>query len=82
MLQCVTGGDSMTTLTIRVPERLKTELENLAKEEKIPAGQIVRESVDRYLSILKFKKIRKKILPFAEAQGLITDEDIFKVLKR
>jgi len=65
----------MTTLTIRVPESLKMELENLAKEEKIPAGQIVRESVDRYLSILKFKKTQETNPPFAEAQGLITDEE-------
>ena len=72
----------MTTLTIRMPENLKEELEKLAKEENVPAGRLVRESIDRYLSIMKFKKIRKKILPFAEAQGLITDEDIFKALKR
>jgi predicted transcriptional regulator len=76
------GGAHMTTLTIRMPENLKEELEKLAKEENIPAGRLVRESIDRYLSIMKFKKIRKKILPFAEAQGLITDEDIFKALKR
>ena len=72
----------MTTFTIRMPENLKSELEKLAKEEKIPAGRLVRESIDRYLSIMRFKRIRKKILPFAEAQGLITDEDIFKALKK
>ncbi|OIO75518.1 MAG: hypothetical protein AUJ85_02855 [Elusimicrobia bacterium CG1_02_37_114] len=72
----------MTTFTIRLPDNLKTEIEKVAKEEKIPAGQLVRESIDRYVSILRFKRIRKKVLPFAESQGLITDEDVFKTLKR
>ena len=30
--------------------------------------------------VQRFRSIRKKILPFAEAQGLLTDDDIFKVL--
>ena len=72
----------MTTFTIRMPENLKAEIEKIAKEEKIPAGQLVRESIDRYVSILRFRKLRKKVLPFAEAQGLITDEDIFRTLKK
>jgi len=49
----------MTTFTIRLPDNLKTEIEKVAKEEKIPAGQLVRESIDRYVSILRFKRIRK-----------------------
>jgi predicted transcriptional regulator len=72
----------MTTFTIRLPETLKRELDQISKEERVPAGQLVRDSIDRYVSIIKFRKLRKKILPFAEARGIITDEDVFKSLKR
>ncbi len=72
----------MTTFTLRLSENLRKELERISKEEKLPAGQIVRESVERYIALAKFRKLRKKVLPFAEAQGLITDEDIFKTLKK
>jgi len=72
----------MTTFTVRLPENLRKELEQVSRDEKIPTGQLVRQSIDRYLGVLKFRKLRKNALPFAEARGLITDEDIFKALKR
>lgn len=71
----------MTTLTIRLPEELKSELDEISREEKKAVSDIVRESLRRYVAIERFRCVRKKILPFAEAQGLLTDEDVFKALK-
>ena len=70
----------MTTLTIRLPEELKNELDEISRDEKRAVSDIVRESIRRYIAIEKFRSVRKKILPFAEAQGLLTDEDVFKAL--
>lgn len=71
----------MTTLTIRLPDTLKTELDVISREEKRGVSDIVRESLRRYIAIERFRSVRRKILPFAEAQGLLTDEDIFKALQ-
>lgn len=70
----------MTTLTIRLPEALKSDLDKLSRNEKKAVSDIVRESLRRYIAVEKFRSVRKKILPFAEAQGLLTDEDVFKAL--
>jgi predicted transcriptional regulator len=70
----------MTTLTIRLPKALRSELDAISREEKKAVSDIVRESLRRYIAIEKFRAVRKKILPFAEAQGLLTDDDIFKAL--
>ena len=70
----------MTTLTIRLSEALRTELEQISREGNRAVSDIVRESLRRYVAIERFRAVRKKILPFAEAQGLLTDEDIFKAL--
>jgi predicted transcriptional regulator len=43
-------------------------------------SDIVRESIRRYVAIEKFRALRKKALPFAEAQRFLTDEDIFKAI--
>lgn len=67
---------------IRLPDVIRRELEAISKEEKAPIGQIVRESIERYVAVRQFKRLRKKVLPFAESQGLITDEDIYKALKK
>jgi predicted transcriptional regulator len=71
----------MTTLTIRLPDPLKAELDVISREEKRGISDIVRESLRRYIAIERFRSLRRKILPFAEAQGLLTDEDVFKALR-
>lgn len=68
------------TITIRLPETLERELEMVVKAEKTSRSSIVRDAVVRYLAVRRFRQLRKKVLPFAEAQGLLTDEDIFKTL--
>ena len=70
----------MTTLTIRLPEDLKTDLDEISRAENKAISDIVRESLRRYIAIEKFRSVRRKILPFAEAQGLLTDDDVFKAL--
>ena len=72
---------SMTTLTIRIPEQLKAELDAASRSEDRPNSDIVRESIRRYLALSRFRAIRRQILPFAEAQGLLTDEDVFRELQ-
>ena len=70
----------MATLTIRLPDDLRTELEKLSRAEQKAVSDIVRESIRRYVAIQKFRALRKKVLPFAEAQGFLTDEDVFKAI--
>ncbi len=75
---CVTLSYVMATLTIRLPAQLRRELERLSRERRRAAGDIVRESLRRYLAVERFRELRHKALPFAEAQGFLTDEDVFK----
>jgi metal-responsive CopG/Arc/MetJ family transcriptional regulator len=68
------------TITIRLPEKLQKELEIIIKAEKISKSEIIRDAIVRYLAVKRFQQLRKQVLPFAEAQGLLTDEDVFKAI--
>lgn len=68
--------------TLRLPKDIRKELETISKNEKVPLGQVVREAIERYIVLRRFRQLRKKVLPFAETQGLLTDEDIFKTLEK
>lgn len=70
----------METLTIRLPDDLKNDLQKLSEELSKPVSDIVRESIRRYVAVEKFRALRKKTLPFAEAQGYLTDEDVFQAI--
>ena len=82
--KCITlyyGGNNMNqTLTIRIPESMRNELQEISKIEKKPVSDLVRESLQKYLAIQRFRKLRNTVLPFAEAQGILTDEDVFDQL--
>lgn len=67
-------------ITVRIPEEIDKDLLIISKEEDKPISLLVRESLRRYIKIYRFRKLREKVLPFAEAQGLLTDEDIFKII--
>jgi predicted transcriptional regulator len=67
-------------LTIRLPEQMQHELEVIAQEERLPKSDIIRDALSHYLSIRRFRRLRTQVLPFAEAQGLLTDDDIFRVI--
>lgn len=68
------------TLTIRLPDDLRKELEQISRSTDKPASDIVRESLRRYLTLIKFRRLRNKVLPYAEARGLFTDEDVFNIV--
>jgi predicted transcriptional regulator len=67
-------------ITVRLPDDLRSELQDLSDLEDVPVSDIIRESIRKYISIHRFRRLRNRVLPFAEAQGLLTDEDIFKEL--
>lgn len=70
----------MEAITIRVPEELKKQLQELCEKQNRPFSEVVRDSLRQYLAVQKFQMLRNKTLPFAEAQGLLTDEDVFKAI--
>ena len=68
------------TITIRIPDDMRKSLEELSKSEHKPVSDLVRDSIRRYISIQRFRQLRNMTLPFAEANGIITDEDVFKIM--
>ena len=70
----------MNTLTIRLPDDLRADLKKISRELNKPVSDVVRESIRRYVAVERFRALRRKVLPFAEAQGFLTDEDVFKAI--
>jgi predicted transcriptional regulator len=66
------------TMTIRISDELREELQKISKAERKPVSDLVRDSLQRYIALYRFRKLRNVVLPFAEAQGILTDEDVYK----
>ncbi|HEC32186.1 MAG TPA: ribbon-helix-helix protein, CopG family [Deltaproteobacteria bacterium] len=64
-------------LTIRLDKELDELLTKVSKRSGKNRSEIAREALRRQLRLEQFEELRKRIMPFAEARGLLTDEDIF-----
>ena len=43
-------------------------------------SEVAREALRRQIAVARFRELRSKTPPLAEAQGLVTDEDVFRAL--
>jgi predicted transcriptional regulator len=70
----------MPTLTIRLDAKLEEELDRIARQSGRTKGEIAREALRRHVVVTRFRELRRRTLPFAEARGLVTDTDVFRAL--
>ncbi len=68
----------MSTLTLQISDEVKQQLETLSRQQQRPASELVRESLRRYLATEHLRAIRRTAAPLAEAQGFLTDDDVFE----
>jgi predicted transcriptional regulator len=66
-----------TSLTIRLDRDLDTLLTKASQRSGKNRSVIAREALRRQLRLEQFEEIRKRVMPFAEARGYLTDEDVF-----
>lgn len=69
-------SDMKDTITIRLDSGLSKALDRVARQTGRTRSQVVREALQRQLGLIRFERLRRKVLPFAEARGYLTDEDV------
>ena len=65
------------SVTIRLDSKLQRDLDRLSRQLGRSRSDLVRDAVRRQLALLRFEQARRTLLPLAEAQGVLTDEDVF-----
>jgi predicted transcriptional regulator len=68
----------MAAVTIRLDEELERNLDELAAETGRTRSEVVRDALRRQVALAKFERARRLLVPFAEAAGYFTDEDVFR----
>lgn len=66
------------SISISLPDQIKDELDRYVGERGLSRSDAVREAVQEYLFIRRFRELRRRLMPYAEAQGIYTDEDVFR----
>jgi predicted transcriptional regulator len=67
-------------VTIRLDPVLEELLDQVCRQTGRSRSDVVRDALRRQLTVQLFDEARRKMIPFAEAQGIFTDEDVFKIV--
>ncbi len=70
----------MTRLTIRLDPKLANALGRMAKRTGRTKGEIARDALRRQVLLARFRELRSGIVPLGEAEGLFTDEEVFRAV--
>jgi len=65
------------TVTISLPQAIRRELDRIAKEEGVSRSDVLRQSLEDFLFVRRFRQLRRRMMAAAQAQGIYTDEDVF-----
>lgn len=69
-----------SAVTIRLEPQLQKLLDQVCKQSGRTRSDVLREALLRQLSIIRFEQLRRQVMPFAEARGYLTDEDVNKAI--
>jgi predicted transcriptional regulator len=67
-----------SALTIRLDRELERRLARQAKRLGLSRSEVAREALRRQLALAEVENLRRRVMPFAEARGYLTDEDVFR----
>lgn len=66
------------TISVSLPEEIKTALDSLSEAENRSRSEVVREALRDYIFVRRFRRLRSRMIPLAEEKGIFTDEDVFE----
>ncbi len=69
-----------SVLSISLPEKISSELNELAKKTGRNKSDIVKESITLYLWDARYQKLRKQLNVKAKKAAIIIEEDVFKAI--
>ena len=69
-----------TSVTIRLDAKLQRELARMSRQLGRSRSEVIRDALRRQLTLVRFEQARRGLLPLAEAQGILTDEDVFAIV--
>ncbi|MGH7655916.1 MAG: CopG family ribbon-helix-helix protein [Gemmatimonadaceae bacterium] len=67
-----------SALTIRLDPALERQLRRLARTTGRSRSDLARDALRRQLALAQFDDLRRRAMPYAEARGYLTDEDVFR----
>ena len=71
---------TVQSLSVTIPTELLKKLDVLQKQEMKSCSAIIAEALRQYIELNQYRKLQMELSAVARAKGIITKEDIDKVI--
>ena len=68
------------SMTLRLADEVKLQLKRISKQDGLSVSDVARKAIESYVWAREFRRLRGKMLPYAERKGIYTDEDVFRII--
>ena len=68
------------SISISLPTDLKDELDQATAAEGVSRSDLVCDALRAYRLARRLRALRAAMAPYAEAQGVFTDDDVFRLV--
>jgi metal-responsive CopG/Arc/MetJ family transcriptional regulator len=68
------------SISISLPADLEDELDQVTAAEGISRSDLVRDALRAYFLARRFRALRAAMAPYAEAQGVFTEDEVFRLV--
>ena len=68
------------TITVSLPEDIRSALDEMTRTEGIPADRLVGEALEEYIFVKRYRLLRDRLMSKAQAQGIRKDQDVFDLV--
>lgn len=68
-----------STVTLRIPKKMRDELEGLCEDKGVQLSDVVRESLRRIIALHRFDVVRAKALSITDRKRIYSDEEILRI---
>ncbi len=64
-------------ITVSLPNEIALALEQATRDEGISSSELVGKALRQYIALRKYRLLRDRLAPQAQAQGIVSDQDVF-----
>jgi hypothetical protein len=65
------------SITIALPNEVKTALDDVSRREGVSADELVGQAIKEHLFLRQFRRLRERMMAKLPDKGALTDEDVF-----
>lgn len=65
-------------VTVSLPESLGSKVDAICRADGVSRSELVQEALRRLVRARELEEVRRSLMPYAEAAGLVTDDDMFR----